>query len=167
MRNCARGGKRRGQFVQGEKTNDRAGSSPGRPYNHHEGGSTTPHVLLSVARAQSLNRWLPMVQTDQCPGGHQHSRPFHRGLVTTLTLPPAWQAKRQDTLWRKGCEVDTVSVSINNKLGHSKAAGRSIQDAPAAMARGDVGSSDVGHLAQEREAILSHRAITRLHALRG
>jgi len=50
-------------------------------------------------------------------------------------------------LWRKGCEIDTVRVSINNKLGHGKAAGWSIQDAPAAMACGDVGSGDVGHLA--------------------
>jgi hypothetical protein len=33
------------------------------------------------------------------------------------------------------------------------------------MARSDVGSGDVGHLAQERQAILGHRAIARLHAL--
>jgi hypothetical protein len=58
----------------------------------------------------------------------------------------------QGTLWRKGCEIDTVRLSIDNKLGHSQAAGRGIQDAPAAMARSDVGSSDVGHLAQERQA---------------
>ena len=34
---------------------------------------------------------------------------------------------RQGALWRKGCEIDTVSVSINNKLGHSKAAGRAFR----------------------------------------
>jgi len=72
----------------------------------------------------------------------------------------------QGALWRKRCEIDTVSVSINNQLGHGEAAGRGIQDAPAAMACGNVGSSDVGHLAQERQAILGHRAIARLHALR-
>ena len=32
------------------------------------------------------------------------------------------------------------------------------------MACGDVGSGDIGHLAQERQAILGDRAITRLHA---
>ena len=73
---------------------------------------------------------------------------------------------RQGALWSKGCEIDTVGVSISNQLGHGKAAGRSIQDAPAAMARGDVGSDDPGHLAQEREAILGDRAIARLHMLR-
>ena len=72
---------------------------------------------------------------------------------------------RQGALWRKGCEIDTVRVAIDNQLRHGEAAGRRIQDAPAAMACGDVGSSDLGHLAQERQAILGHRAITRLHAL--
>jgi hypothetical protein len=73
---------------------------------------------------------------------------------------------RQGALWSKGCEIDTMCVSINNKLRHSQAAGGGIQDAPAAMARGDVGSGDIGHLAQEWEAIFGHRAIARLHALR-
>jgi hypothetical protein len=58
-----------------------------------------------------------------------------------------------------------MRVSIDNQLGHRQAAGRSIQDAPAAMACGDVGSGDVGHLAEERQAILGDRAIARLHAL--
>ena len=57
---------------------------------------------------------------------------------------------RQRTLWRKRGEIDTVRVSLDNKLGHSEAAGRSIQDAPAAMACSDVGAGDVEHLAQER-----------------
>src|SRR5262245_10863400 len=76
-----------------------------------------------------------------------------------------WQAMWQGALWCKGCEIDTVRLSIDNKLGHSQATGRGIQDAPAAMARGNVGSGDVGHLTQERQAILGHRAIARLHAL--
>jgi hypothetical protein len=57
-----------------------------------------------------------------------------------------WQAMRQGALWRKGGEIDTVRVAIDKQLSHGESAGRSIQDAPAAMARGDVGSGDVGHL---------------------
>jgi len=73
---------------------------------------------------------------------------------------------RQGALWCKGGEIDTVGVAIDNELRHGEAAGWSIQDAPVAMARSDVDYGDVGHLAQERQAILGYWAITRLHALR-
>ena len=74
---------------------------------------------------------------------------------------------RQDALWVKRRQIDAVGLPIDDQLRHGEAAGWGIQNAPAAMAGGDIGTGDIGYLAQERQAILCHRAIARLYALWG
>ena len=56
-------------------------------------------------------------------------------------------------------------MPIDNQLCHGETAGRGIQNTPAAMACGKIGSGDTGHLAEERQSVLCHWAITGLHAL--
>src|SRR5215471_17419589 len=69
------------------------------------------------------------------------------------------------TLQSKWCQVNAVSLPIDNQLGHSKAAGRGVQNTPAAMASGQIGAGNAGHLAEERQAVLGHGAITGLDTL--
>src|SRR5262245_4847302 len=69
------------------------------------------------------------------------------------------------TLHSEWCQVNAVSLSIDNQLGHGEAAGRGVQDSPAAMAGGQIGAGDTGHWAEERQAVLGHGAIAGLHTL--
>jgi len=82
-----------------------------------------------------------------------------------LSETPSLPRSHGSTLQREWCQVNAVSMAIDQQLCHGEATGRGIENPPAAMAGGKIGPGDTGHLAEVWQAVLGHWAITGLHAL--
>jgi hypothetical protein len=114
---------------------------------------------------QSVTDWRKSLKPTVCLSRDTTS--FRKWHISTCGTPPFLQLPRGHggTLQSEGREVDALGMPIDNQLCHGETAGRGIQNTPAAMACGKIGPGDTGHLAEERQSVLCHWAITGLHAL--
>src|SRR6266496_289190 len=78
--------------------------------------------------------------------------------ILLMSLPGEWaQATRVER-----AEVGAVGCAVDDQLGQRLASGGPVEDAPDAVAGRHVGACDARHLADQRHAVVRHRAVAGL-----